>query len=721
MIKFPLNRGELLVVLLLAVATININAQQNPRGVGPGTSKVDSLLEILPDLTSSKEKADLNVQIARLLVRYDSLRTSKHIEEAIEAAQKAGYEQGMADALYVRGQLLAMSGAFGDSKKTFEESISYADLINYYEGRAVAYNGISITYLMRGGYDSALHYSLKSIENREKMAEPMGLAKSYGTIGNIYYKKGLYTPAIEYYVKSLGEFESEGDDINAAVGYNNVGVLYEELDENDRALEYYNKSLEIMQAAGDWEGMAMNYTNIGSVMQRRAQYETALEYFQMALEATLSASNRARMGGRYHALGNAYLKLKEYQKANEFLTKALEEASKNEQQEIIAKSKIDLGILYQETTKRNLSLTALQEALTLSKSIGNMALAADASIALSNVHSEMGNHREAYDLYIEYNALTDSIANVDNAKRITRIQTEYEYNQKEEQLKAEQEIKEASLRQENQRNLIIAGSGGSITIVIALFIYFQYRQRNRYAKVVEEKNEQLSETMASKEKLFSIIAHDLKSPLSAFSSISATLADNIDSFEKEQIATFLKKFEKSSHNLSGLLNNLLQWSLSQTGSLKVQPENLNIKESMESAVRPLTDLAESKGVKLTIDVEAQTVSADARMLETIIRNLVSNALKFTHEGGSVTLSTRIDRDHLLINVQDSGIGMEEEEAAKLFDVKYDPSKIGEHEEKGTGLGLILSKELVEKNNGTIGVKTEKHKGSVFYFTIPLAA
>ena len=342
---------------------------------------------------------------------------------------------------------------------------------------------------------------------------------------------------------------------------------------------------------------------------------------------------------------------------------------------------------------------------------------------IATAYETTGRPHLALRTYKEQTVLKDSIYNLESQRNISELQTQYETEKKEQEIELLENEKQLAAIQlskiENQR--LFLGGASFLFLIIGALLFFQYRQRNRYAQVVEHKNAQLSETMASKEKLFSIIAHDLKSPLSAFTSISGTLAENFDQLSKEQILSFLRKFEKSSQNLSELLNNLLEWSLSQTGALRVNPEELDIKVSINKAIKPLYDFAESKGVQLIFNGKNHLTMADAKMVETVIRNLVSNALKFTESGGEVRVSTAVSGEKLLVAVSDTGIGMEFKEAKKLFDLKHDPSKIGDHEAKGTGLGLILSKELVQKNKGEIWVESKKGEGSTFTFSLPLAA
>lgn len=232
-------------------------------------------------------------------------------------------------------------------------------------------------------------------------------------------------------------------------------------------------------------------------------------------------------------------------------------------------------------------------------------------------------------------------------------------------------------------------------------------------------NIELKESIATKDKFFSIIAHDLKDPFHTLLGFSNLLLSTFENREPEDIKRLVKQINQSSMHGFDLLNNLLEWSRSQTGSIKYNPERINLSSMVDDLLLLLSKTAEKKELHLTSCIPVDcSVYADEKMIQTVIRNLVSNALKFTEPGGEVRIGGRDLGDETEITVSDTGLGIPEEHLSKLFSISENYSTTGTDKERGTGLGLLLCKEFVEKNGGRIRVKSESGKGSEFSFTTP---
>ncbi|GAK56399.1 multi-sensor signal transduction histidine kinase [Candidatus Vecturithrix granuli] len=238
---------------------------------------------------------------------------------------------------------------------------------------------------------------------------------------------------------------------------------------------------------------------------------------------------------------------------------------------------------------------------------------------------------------------------------------------------------------------------------------------------VKEKNAQLEALNASKDKFFSIISHDLRSPFNTLLGFAQLLLEQLDQYSKADILSHVEKLYHSAERLYALLENLLTWSRIQRGAMEFRPEHLNLHEITDYTLDLLAAKAEQKQITLTNTVsENISVWADEQMLTTIMRNLVSNAVKFTTEGGSVTISAHSRDDHELeVAVVDTGLGIPQEHLSKLFRIDTRYTNVGTAGESGTGLGLNLCKDLVEKHYGKIWVESEPGQGSVFRFTLPL--
>ncbi|MGE5681190.1 MAG: PAS domain S-box protein [Bacillota bacterium] len=225
----------------------------------------------------------------------------------------------------------------------------------------------------------------------------------------------------------------------------------------------------------------------------------------------------------------------------------------------------------------------------------------------------------------------------------------------------------------------------------------------------------------TKDKFFSILAHDLRAPFSGFMGMTEDLANNIDQLEKEEIVEYAKVMNSTSKKIFELLTNILDWSRIQSGRIEFNPEKIDLFQEVENIRKLYSSMSAAKSVTIDSHVNEKTfANADCNMLSTIFRNMVSNALKFTKPGGSITISARSIDNFIEISVKDTGIGMTEEEFDKVFRIDSGFSKKGTGGEDGTGFGLVLCKEMIEKNGGAIHVESAPGKGTNFIFTLPRA-
>jgi signal transduction histidine kinase/ligand-binding sensor domain-containing protein len=268
-----------------------------------------------------------------------------------------------------------------------------------------------------------------------------------------------------------------------------------------------------------------------------------------------------------------------------------------------------------------------------------------------------------------------------------------------------------------------------LSAVILLFTFillWRVRQLKNQKILLERsvaiKTAELKELNASKDKFFSIIAHDLKNPFSTIIGFSEMLNEEYHSENQEKTKEYAKIINTSAVQTLRLLENLLEWANSQRGKVSFNPDLINLNELLDEELCTLTDMANEKNIALKSTVASNlTVFADRNMIRTILRNLISNAIKFTHRNGQVEVKASASNNEVEVDVSDSGIGMTQEIISKLFRIDANLSTLGTENEKGTGLGLFLCKEFVEKHGGRIWVESEPSKGSVFKIILPVGS
>ena len=248
---------------------------------------------------------------------------------------------------------------------------------------------------------------------------------------------------------------------------------------------------------------------------------------------------------------------------------------------------------------------------------------------------------------------------------------------------------------------------------------FTHLELKESKDIIEEQNSHLMELNATKDKFFRIIGHDLKSVFNQLLGFSSLLIDSDADCSQKEVKEISSMLNKSAKNAFKLLENLLDWAQSQSGALTFQPEEINISEIIIENIGFLSEIANNKKIRLKVEsTEEMVLKVDKNMISTVLRNLISNAIKFTQQNGEVIIKTKLVNKDLEVSVIDTGVGINKEDISRLFRLDIHHVTSGTDNETGTGLGLILCKEFVEKHSGRIWVESEAGKGSKFSFTIP---
>jgi PAS domain S-box-containing protein len=264
------------------------------------------------------------------------------------------------------------------------------------------------------------------------------------------------------------------------------------------------------------------------------------------------------------------------------------------------------------------------------------------------------------------------------------------------------------LRDKHSRIIGLIGIGRDVT------------DRKKAEQELKFKNQQLIQANAEKDKFFSIIAHDLRSPFNAFLGFTRIMVEELNTMSLEEIKEIVLSLRKSATNLYTLLENLLEWSRMQRGIIKFHPVTFPLASNIRESIELIIGSAQKKEIVISYDIpDALSVFADVHMVETIMRNFISNAVKFTPRRGKIKISARKTADNYVeISVHDTGVGMTNELMVNLFRLIEQTGRKGTEGESSTGLGLIICKDFVEKHEGKIWVESEVGKGSAFYFTLP---
>ncbi|WKN33514.1 tetratricopeptide repeat protein [Porifericola rhodea] len=565
-----------------------------------------------------------------------------------------------------------------------------------------------------------LKYSKIALHIAENLNKLSWQAAASLNIGQAYKKLGDNQKAVEAVIKSAKLYRQDSMQIGVASAYIALGTIYSQLSSNSLSQQYYEKAIKIFREESDSVRLATAVLNIGGEYRINKEYKTAFECYEEAKE--LFQSLQYEVGIAY-ALGNIGLvkaEQKKFNVAHQYLDSAIAMLQTMGDDYAIADYQLSLARIYREKEEPN---KALDYALLSKESATKgmyMEELRDAHKLLSELYTEQKNYLKAFEHQSAYITYRDSLTNEEVIRNMADMRTEFEVEQKQ----AEIDLINASRKIERliQTGLLVLLV---FVILLTLLLYrnFYLQKKNNqqleYQKqVLADKNEELDALVATRDKFYSIISHDLRSPIHAFRGIYGLLKSYVEKGQYEHLLKLVSHMEKDSQQLGDLLDNLLSWTVMQQGDIPNHPEYVRVKPIAEEVLNIFQIMAISKQIELVNlvndDVE---LWVDRNAFFTILRNLVNNALKFT-PSGQVKINASLKGAQVAVQVQDTGIGMTDEQVASLFRSQNTNRSWGTSGEKGVGLGLQLVYEFVDRNMGSIKVKSQKGQGTTFTILFP---
>jgi signal transduction histidine kinase len=518
-------------------------------------------------------------------------------------------------------------------------------------------------------------------------------------------------------LQALRMYEAINDKEGQGAALNNLGSLYNDKKDYPNALVHFKKALTIKQSLNQGRALASTMLNIGNVYYGQKKPDSALYWYRQSLANAVQYENKRSIATARSNIGNIYFDKEKYTEAITEYEAALQIDQDRNDQEGIAVNQINIGHAFVKLKQFDKSIPLLKEGLTVIREIDYKFHEQNALKYLAEAYAGKGDNTNAYSYLKQYINVHDSVYTEESNQRVAEMQTLYETEKKDKEILVLNKEKEVQ-RKTNIFLIVLA----ALILLLGLILWGRYRFKQKTNNLLAEKNAELQRLNATKDKLFAIVAHDLKNPLSAFRSITQNLSDNKLQISKEEIDFFIGRLNQSANQLYDLLQNLLNWAISQIGKLPFVPEKISLTELAEDNRRLFENNLLQKKQQVVVNIPGDIfVWADKSMIKTVVRNLLSNAVKFSAEGGQIELSAREENGEAIFTIADSGIGIAPADLNKLFKVEEDVTTVGQSTEKGTGLGLILCKELVEKNKGRIYAESTIGQGSRFIFALPLAA
>jgi signal transduction histidine kinase/Tfp pilus assembly protein PilF len=591
----------------------------------------------------------------------------------------------------------------------------------------VAYSLQSIAgyYTVQSNHKEALRYDLEALKMYRKLNLIRKEALTLNSIGEDYYNLDLFNEAFDYYRQSFEKAKEAEYPLVEAIATYNLGRVLMSMDQMDKAKEYIENSMQLSEQIGDIPGIAYSKLDLAEIHINKKNYDLAakelLEAYKLSLqtkEDVLTPQILAKMAKTYDHIGDYTNALKHYDDALEIYQRQ--------------KNKNGIGEIY--FGKGNVSLNMgdetgakafYEKCLDTAGEVQDNELMIKCYKLLSILYETDRNFEVSLKYYKKYKSLEDSVFSEKKKEQFAQIQVQYETSKKDieiELLNKNEDEQLAKLKNEEFiRNILVVILAFTGVLLFSLYKNGEKRRKInevlvQQRKEIESKGKELSSLLEMKDKFFSIISHDLRSPINALVGVLDILdGGNLTQSELNELSRSLKV---RLNNTRKLLDTLLDWAMLQMNEIKIQNEVINLSSIVDENMMFFREVADKKLEFINLVNKEDLVKADHNMLDLIIRNLISNSIKFTKEGGKVEVSTeKGDEDSIVVLIKDNGVGISAEQIDKLFDTTELYTTRGTANEKGTGLGLRLCKEFVERMGGKIWVESTEGEGSTFKFTI----
>ncbi|WP_430907572.1 tetratricopeptide repeat-containing sensor histidine kinase [Maribacter sp. 2-571] len=603
-----------------------------------------------------------------------------------------------------------------------KEAKVYSASAAYDEGKTEALINLGYYYSDKGKFKAAISKFKAALDIAKSINDSDLMLSAQNNLAGEYSYKGDYSNALEGYLDGLEVAEKNENDLMRSIITENIAHLYASQNDFEQALFFYKQVKKINEGLKKPISSAETYANMGSIYADMGKLEYAMYNVNSSISVFEKHNITAWLAYAYEVKGKIYLKQKKYDWAlfwynqSEMLHKSLEDD----------RAEIDLlngmAETYLGMGKDSISEQYAIKAFEISGKINFKEGKQKCAKTLYRIHKNKEDYATALNYHELFQELSDTISRTENKKSLSLLKTKSQYEKQKAELIIENEKQLATQRNYVNAALVIL----MIFIVVTFLVHRSEKiQKNLNEELriktatLEENEKELKNINQTKDKLFSIVAHDLRGPIGAFQGLLNLFKNG--EIHKEEFMGFIPKLGNDIDHISFTLNNLLSWGQAQMNGLITKPTVISLDNLVKENINLLSETATTKSIKLISTIPENTMAwGDGDQTDIVIRNLISNAIKFTPNNGMVTIASRENDDHWEVAIRDTGIGMDEETQARIFDQNANITTYGTANEKGTGLGLSLCKEMVEKNNGMIWVESELKQGTCFFFTVPKA-
>ncbi len=653
----------------------------------------DSLIQITQQAPDRQKQQALQV-LVQFYKNNDPQTALQYIMKLVELNERLNDDIALAKAYQNAGILNFRLGNFARAKEFYLLALDKFVQQKNTDAQNEINGYLAAVYYATGNLPLAADTYLKVLRYYEEKNDKAALLNILTSLGSIYSRLNNFSKALEYNLRALRIYEESSDKFRTLVGYDNIGNIYLRQGNLQKAGEFFNKSLLVYRELNNKAGEASTLFQLGNIADKQNDVEEAIVYYQKAIDVAKAIKSQPMQTTAELALANNLFKIKLYQQA----------------------------------------ITSYQNVIRLAKQLEMKIELEEAYRGISLAYAAIKQQQKATTFGELSRELKDSLYNDSNIKKLADLQLVYETEKKQQQielLSKEQQLQELELKRERESKNFWAYASVVLAIVFMVLIYVSIQNKRiannlrRQKEVLEQKNrevlaqkEQLNQLNNVKDRFFSIISHDLRNNLATMKLYFDLISH--PNYKPTDHSEATKQISASVENTIDLLENLLVWASAQIKGVPIHIQKLHLHSLIQGNINLLQGNAHQKKISIQNNADEQaSAMGDMDMIHLVLRNLISNAIKFTNDGGTIQISSEERNGKQIICIQDNGVGISKENLSKLFDQHLHPSTKGTGNEKGTGLGLMLCKDFMMRNQGSIRVESEKGKGASFYIELPI--
>ena len=589
------------------------------------------------------------------------------------------------------------------------------------KGNYNVYFNYGVYYSDKGAFPKAIENLNKALDIAYNLDDDKLIASALNRLASQYQYGGDYEKSLMNYLKGLDFAKKSQDNDILSIINENIAHLYASQQEYDIALDFYKEVTEINKKLNNPVVTAQTLSNLASIYTEIGDTKQAMFHINQSINTFEQEEVYDWLAYSYSVKGEIYLKEGKEKWALYWLdqSKLLYNNNLDDKRGEIALYN-NLSLAYMGTGSDSLATDYALKGLDIAKDIQSKEGQIDCAETLYKIFKEKEDYKRALCYHEIYTSLSDTLAKESNTKSLKLFKTQLKYDQQKKELILENEKKLAK-----QQNLITLALLVLIVLIAAAIpLYLNqkklkklYRELKIQAASLTEREKELESSNTTKDKLFSIVGHDLRGPIGALQGLLEMIISG--DLGQQEANRFIRKAKTDVDHVLFTLNNILSWGRTQLNGGNTRPTTTNIYKLAENNLDFLDEMAAAKDIKIINDIaKASNAFIDENQIDLVLRNLISNAIKFTPNNGLITLESEESLNHIQIKIKDTGVGMDNATKEKIFKANTNFTTYGTNNEKGTGLGLSLCKEMIEKNNGKIWVESAPQKGSTFHFTVP---